>query len=103
MRCRRLSGKLATFVAWANRASLAVKMSFTVAVGDIHGMADKLRRLLLEIDSWLASVNSARLVQFIFLGDYIDRGLDSKGVIETVRAMQNGGAICLRGNVKLND
>jgi serine/threonine protein phosphatase 1 len=73
-------------------------MPFTVAVGDIHGMADKLRRLLFQIDNWLASVKMTRPVQFIYLGDYIDRGPDSKGVIETVRAMQNAGAICLRGN-----
>jgi serine/threonine protein phosphatase 1 len=77
---------------------LAIEMRFTVAVGDIHGMADKLNRLLLEIDSWLASVKMGRPVQFIFLGDYVDRGPDAKGVIDTVRAMQKAGAICLRGN-----
>jgi hypothetical protein len=32
-------------------------MSFTVIVGDIHGMADELRRLLSDIDMWLASLN----------------------------------------------
>jgi serine/threonine protein phosphatase 1 len=73
-------------------------MSFTVVVGDIHGMADKLRRLLSDIDKWLASVNCKEPARFIFLGDYIDRGPDSKWVIDQVRAMQKAGAICLRGN-----
>jgi serine/threonine protein phosphatase 1 len=73
-------------------------MSFIVVIGDIHGMADKLRRLLSEIDKWLAFVNCKEPVRFIFLGDYIDRGPDSKRVIEQVRAMQKAGAICLRGN-----
>jgi serine/threonine protein phosphatase 1 len=73
-------------------------MSFTVVVGDVHGMADKLRRLLSEIDKWLSSVNCKEPVRFIFLGDYIDRGPDSKWVVDQVREMQKAGAICLRGN-----
>jgi serine/threonine protein phosphatase 1 len=72
-------------------------MSLTVAVGDIHGMAEKLERLLGKIEAWLSSAGDDS-VQFIFLGDYVDRGPDSKGVVEKVRAMQRDGAICLRGN-----
>ncbi len=75
-----------------------IEMGLTVVVGDIHGMADKLRRLLSKIDDWLSSVNCREPVQFIFLGDYVDRGPDSKWVIDKVRAMQKAGAICLRGN-----
>lgn len=73
-------------------------MGFSVVVGDIHGMADMLRRLLSKIDEWLASVSHKKPVQFIFLGDYIDRGPESKRVIDQVRMMQKDGAICLRGN-----
>jgi predicted phosphodiesterase len=53
-------------------------MSLTIVVGDIHGMADKLTRLLSEIDAWLISKGHKTLAQFIFLGDYINRGPDSK-------------------------
>jgi serine/threonine protein phosphatase 1 len=45
------------------------------AVGDIHGMRDSLRRLLAE----LPLRDGDRLV---FIGDYVDRGPDPKGVIE---------------------
>ncbi len=73
-------------------------MGLTVVVGDIHGMADKLQRLLSKIDEWLDSLHCEEPVQFIFLGDYVDRGPDSKWVIGKLRAMQKAGAICLRGN-----
>ncbi|MFO0991231.1 MAG: metallophosphoesterase family protein [Hyphomicrobiales bacterium] len=73
-------------------------MSYTVVIGDIHGMADMLRRLLRDIDGWLDSHNAKGTAQFIFLGDYIDVGPDSKGVIDQVRKRQGAGAICLRGN-----
>jgi serine/threonine protein phosphatase 1 len=70
----------------------------TIVVGDVHGMAEKLRRLIAMIDAWLVSAACAASPQFIFLGDYIDRGPDSKWVVDKVRAMQQAGAICLRGN-----
>ncbi|MDD5586617.1 MAG: metallophosphoesterase family protein [Alphaproteobacteria bacterium] len=49
-------------------------------VGDIHGRVDLLVRLmkLIEAD---AAANKAASKELIFLGDYIDRGVDSKGVI----------------------
>ena len=46
-----------------------------IAIGDIHGMADALRALIFRIDPHEDD-------QFVFLGDYIDRGPDSKGVID---------------------
>jgi serine/threonine protein phosphatase 1 len=73
-------------------------MNLTVAVGDVHGMADKLHRLLAKIAAWLAQAGAGAAVQFVFLGDYIDRGPDSKEVLDTVRALRQAGAICLRGN-----
>lgn len=50
------------------------------AIGDIHGCLDLLKALLgkIEEDRQSASVPS----QLIFLGDYIDRGLSSRQVIE---------------------
>ncbi len=50
-------------------------------VGDIHGRLDLLTRLLSMIEAD-ASAFPERSKKLIFLGDYIDRGLDSKGVVE---------------------
>lgn len=55
-----------------------------IAITDIHGELDKLNSL---IDK-LAVSNDDTL---IFMGDYIDRGPDSKGVIDKVIAM---GDVC---------
>jgi serine/threonine protein phosphatase 1 len=68
------------------------------AVGDVHGRADLLAETMELIDEDL----DRRPVGFsveIYLGDYIDRGADSKGVIDllTARLVRNN-AICLRGN-----
>jgi len=51
------------------------------AIGDIHGRLDLLVRLmkLIEADANLQKTSSKEL---IFLGDYVDRGVDSKGVID---------------------
>ncbi len=50
------------------------------AVGDIHGHSEKLRRLLGKI---LAEAEVWRgRTELIFVGDYVDRGPDSRGVIE---------------------
>lgn len=50
------------------------------AVGDIHGCAVQLDRLLLAIAADAAARSG--VAQLLFLGDYIDRGPDSKGVID---------------------
>ncbi len=52
------------------------------AVGDIHGRADLLRQLheLIVDDSSRATVAARNLA--IYVGDYVDRGLESRGVIE---------------------
>lgn len=64
------------------------------AVGDIHGMLFKLERLLDRI-----SFRNDR-DQLVFLGDYVDRGPDSRGVIHRVLQLIAGGldVVCLRGN-----
>ena len=56
------------------------------AIGDIHGEADKLRTLHSAILDRIAFEKaSARIVH---LGDYIDRGPDSKGVIDQLIALR---------------
>jgi len=51
------------------------------AVGDIHGRLDLLQRLLdlIRLD---AKASPADRRTLIFLGDYVDRGPDSRGVVE---------------------
>jgi serine/threonine protein phosphatase 1 len=51
------------------------------AIGDIHGRADLLERMLNRIDEDLAS-NPIRLGIQVFLGDYIDRGPASREVLD---------------------
>ena len=70
----------------------------TIAIGDIHGMAEKLKTLLRQIDAWLKANAEGQAHQFIFLGDYIDRGPDTREVLKIVQHLQAARAICLRGN-----
>ena len=51
------------------------------AIGDIHGRLDLLQDLLRQIDRDNAARPPAR-TYIIFLGDLVDRGPDSRGVIE---------------------
>ena len=69
----------------------------TYAVGDIHGCLGLLVQLLGRIDVDAAG----RPYRLVFIGDYIDRGEDSAGVIDRLRGLQAerpGGVICLKGN-----
>ena len=50
------------------------------AVGDIHGCLDLLKALVDGIVADAASSDASRKV-VIFLGDYIDRGPESRGVL----------------------
>lgn len=51
------------------------------AIGDIHGYADVLARMhdLIEADLKERPIDNA---QIVYIGDYIDRGPDSKGVLD---------------------
>lgn len=67
------------------------------AIGDVHGMLFKLERLLDRIPF------RADRDLLIFVGDYVDRGPDSRGVIERVLQLMAQGIqlVCLRGNHEL--
>jgi serine/threonine protein phosphatase 1 len=67
------------------------------AVGDIHGCADLLDALLEKIDKDARGIKNATL---IFLGDYVDRGPDSKGVLDRLVQLGDGKQDCifLKGN-----
>ena len=64
------------------------------AVGDIHGQLAKLEALLTRIDP-----DPAR-DELVFLGDYVDRGPDSRGVVQRLIDLAQGelSASFLRGN-----
>ncbi len=55
------------------------------AIGDVHGCADRLARLLDLIAEDAAAAPQAER-RIVFLGDYVDRGPDSRGAIERVLA-----------------
>lgn len=72
-------------------------MPLTYAVGDVHGSLDKLKALIEACRQHAGG----RAHQFVFLGDYIDRGPDSAGVVRFMMRLQDelgGGLIALRGN-----
>lgn len=63
-----------------------------IAIGDIHGC-------LKSIEALWKSIASFTDAKFIFVGDYIDRGPDSKGVIDFLIDIQSEfDCIFLRGN-----
>lgn len=73
----------------------AVMPEMTYAIGDIHGRLDLLERA----DRLIAAHAAERSYQVICLGDYVDRGPDSAGVIAfLMRAEQEGRYLCLKGN-----
>src|SRR5574337_549574 len=59
-------------------------------IGDIHGCLDPLRRLI-------AQLRPSEADEVIFLGDYVDRGPDSKGVIDYLLTL-SGRYTFLMGN-----
>jgi hypothetical protein len=73
-------------------------------IGDIHGHADKLEELLLQLGYTKnkgAYAHPSRKV--VFVGDYIDRGPKIRETLEIVKAMvDNGNATALMGNHEYN-
>ena len=73
-------------------------------VGDVHGHASKLDRLLRGLGYVRKDgipTHPERTV--VFLGDYVDRGPEIRRTLEIVRAMTDtGGAIALMGNHEYN-
>jgi serine/threonine protein phosphatase 1 len=60
------------------------------AIGDVHGRLDKLLALegMIEID---ATTRQAKRRVLVYLGDYVDRGPDSQGVIEHLALSRMAG------------
>lgn len=72
-------------------------MTSTAAIGDIHGCLDQLQNLLERCKQDAG----AQELKLIFLGDYVDRGPDSRGVLDFLIDLQTYSRdqiICLMGN-----
>ena len=68
-----------------------------IAIGDVHGCLKTLRTLVEDRIQWQGSD------RLIFLGDYVNKGPDSKGVLDYIAHLQSaasetGNIITLRGN-----
>lgn len=71
-------------------------MSRVFVIGDVHGCYNELVKLLSIVDSKLTPEDTV-----VFLGDYIDRGPDSKGVINLLikrKEKHKNLHVFLRGN-----
>jgi serine/threonine protein phosphatase 1 len=69
------------------------------AIGDVHGCLQLLRDLL-DLIQKDACNHADKEIILVFLGDLIDRGPDSRGVLDFVRGGPLPGArvVCLKGN-----
>jgi len=70
------------------------------AIGDVHGCADRLAALHGGIRADMEARPVARVV-LLHLGDYVDRGPDSAGVLDLLidpRLAQDAEVVCLVGN-----
>ena len=68
----------------------------TIAIGDIHGNLRALDDLLTRIDREVTKSDTV-----VFLGDYVDRGPDSRGCIERILDFERSArtrVITLLGN-----
>ena len=70
-----------------------MKIKRTLAIGDVHGCSKPLSKLLKR-------VNLDKATTVILMGDYCDRGPDSKGVLDLIMQLQQDGydIRCCRGN-----
>ena len=70
-------------------------------IGDIHGELDALIKLLTRLEVNLETYTSPRIL--VFVGDLVDRGPNSPGVVSLVRELVSRGiAYCVAGNHELN-
>jgi len=71
-------------------------------VGDVHGELTALHALLAQL-GYDPAGNHPRRRKLVFVGDLVDRGPDSHGVVKLVQALvQAGNAYCILGNHEIN-
>ncbi|MFG1344284.1 metallophosphoesterase family protein [Xanthobacter autotrophicus DSM 431] len=68
------------------------------AIGDVHGRLDLLTTLQEHIDEDMGTNPGPNCIE-VYLGDYVDRGAQSAGVIDALRErMRKRRVVCLSGN-----
>lgn len=71
---------------------------FVVAIGDVHGRLDLVENLWAQIDA-ASRLSSARSRTLVFVGDYVDRGPQSRQVVERLLGGFAGfDTVFLKGN-----
>ncbi len=87
---------------WCNQRSESGPFDI---VGDVHGCRDELLQLCqllgyqLQADDNALSVSHPQGRKLVFLGDLVDRGPDSPGVISFVESvLRSGAGFCVAGN-----
>lgn len=94
---------------WGRRTRVAVRQfrrastggRLVYAVGDVHGRADLMRGLIQAITEDARETAAPERPLLVMLGDYIDRGADSRGVIDLILALRSADMFeirCLKGN-----
>lgn len=70
----------------------------TIVIGDIHGCYNELKELIETLEN--EGKYTKGVDKLVFLGDYIDRGKDSKLVVKFVRDLQKNydNVVALMGN-----
>ena len=70
------------------------------AIGDIHGRDDLLAKLHAAIEGELAAATEPREATVVYLGDYVDRGPDSRAVIDRLldQPIKGAKSVFLKGN-----
>ncbi len=68
------------------------------AIADIHGCSAALDALLDQVAAHAQSVHGGRDFKIVLLGDYVDRGPDSAGVLDRAIALEAAGHVVLPGN-----
>jgi len=72
-------------------------MTRVYAIGDIHGRLDLLERMIARVNTDIKEHGGDPLV--VTLGDYIDRGPNSRGVLDRLLSNPFGGRyVALKGN-----
>lgn len=71
-----------------------IKLHRQFAISDIHGCVNTFKKLVLD------EIKLSKTDTLYLLGDYINKGPDSKGVIDFIFELKSGGfdLHCLRGN-----
>ncbi len=92
--------KFARFASRDPKAPATDRGERLYVIGDVHGCLDLLRRLLARVEGHMNELPPAGSTHVVLLGDLIDRGPDSAGVLNFLYSVQQRSErlIILRGN-----